>query len=149
MRLRRVPFALIFVALSIAACPGDDDDSAGDDDSAVDDDDVTDDDDDDAADDDDDAGPPGIDELNAALRDNPDIQACFQTARDAGVELANLILLSLVIEPDGTVSSAGINTPAHAGTDLDGCISGVAIGLTFTPWDGDSVTLNYSFFPNA
>ena len=28
-------------------------------------------------------------------------------------------------------------------------MSGVAQALTFTPWTGNPVTLNYPFFPNA
>ena len=140
---------MLFAALLFAACPGDDDDS-GSDYAAVNDDDASSDDDDAVDDDDaDEAGPPALEDLNTALRDNEAVQACFQTARDEGVVLEDLISLNLVVEPDGSVSSARITTPSHADTDLDTCISSIAVSLIFDPWVGDAVTLNYQFFPNA
>ncbi|GEM_PF-3080176 len=147
MTIRFLLLALLL--LPLAGCPGDDDDSADDDDSSRDDDDAVDD--DDAADDDDadEPGPPELEDLNAALRDNVDIEACFQAARDAGVDLEDLVLLNLVIEPTGVVSSARVTTAAHTGTDLDTCVSTVALALTFEPWTGNAVTVNYQFFPNA
>jgi hypothetical protein len=100
-------------------------------------------------DDDDGTEPPGPGEVDGLLRNNGEIEACFQAARDAGVVLETVIRLSLVIEPDGTVSSARITTAAHTGTELDTCISTIVLELTFTPWDGNAVTLNYLFLPNA
>ncbi len=90
-----------------------------------------------------------MDDLRAIIAGNRDaFRACYEASLKKHPGIKGRFLLKFVVNPDGTVKSAGADptkSEIHA-SDLETCAVGVVKGLKFPPSKkGMESTVNYPF----
>lgn len=76
------------------------------------------------------------------------VKRCARGERDRGRDVPDTLPLKFTVNPDGSVTRARVNSSDWAGSSLDQCISREVNKLSFPPWEGDRVKINYTLNTN-
>ena len=83
--------------------------------------------------------------IDTIIRNNANVNRCFQLEKARGTDISGKIYLKFSIAPDGVVSRARITTSRFAGTALDQCVSKEVNDLKFPSFEGETQQVRYPF----
>jgi hypothetical protein len=83
--------------------------------------------------------------VETMVRNNKRIKRCWMEEKQRSGNLPSRVDVKFNVQPSGAVSSARITTRKYQGTDFDVCLGAAFRSITFPPFDGEPLTLKYSF----
>ena len=86
--------------------------------------------------------------IGTIVGNNAAVKRCARGERDRGRDVPDSLPIMFTMNPDGSVTRARVNSSDWAGSTLDQCISREVNKLTFPPWDGERVKINYTLNTN-
>ncbi len=83
--------------------------------------------------------------VDTMVRNNKRIKRCWMDEKQRAGTIPRRLDVRFTVQPSGEVSSARVATKEYQGTDFDVCLGSAFRSITFPPFDGEPLTMKYSF----